>query len=65
MNLDLTPEGVWRRAAVVNDWQRDTAWFSVLKDEWPHRKAALEQWLSDANFDRGGRQIRPLDMSTE
>ncbi|MGV7218191.1 GNAT family N-acetyltransferase [Bradyrhizobium sp. UFLA05-112] len=61
-NFGFTYEGTWRRAAVVDGWQRDVAWFSMLKDEWPQRKAALERWLSHVNFDEAGRQIKTLEM---
>ncbi|GLR86337.1 GNAT family N-acetyltransferase [Bradyrhizobium iriomotense] len=63
-NLGFTYEGTWRRAAVVDGWQRDVAWFSMLKDEWPQRKAALDQWLSQENFDDAGQQIERLEMPT-
>lgn len=56
-NLGFTHEGIWRNAAVVDGWQRDIAWFSILKDEWPLRKRAFEAWLSASNFDDTGRQI--------
>jgi RimJ/RimL family protein N-acetyltransferase len=51
LNLGFTHEGTWRNAAVVKGWQRDVAWFSILKSEWPERRAAFEKWLSPSNFD--------------
>jgi len=33
---------------------RDTAWYSILDDEWPEVRAILEQWLAPPNFDRDG-----------
>jgi RimJ/RimL family protein N-acetyltransferase len=54
------PEGVWRAGAVVKGWQRDVAWFAMLSDEWPARRAALEAWLADDNFGPDGRALRPL-----
>jgi RimJ/RimL family protein N-acetyltransferase len=60
-NLGFTYEGIWRRAAVIDGWQRDVAWFSILKDEWPQRRQALERWLAPENFDSSGYQIMRLD----
>ncbi|MDP3340703.1 GNAT family N-acetyltransferase [Frigidibacter sp.] len=59
-NLGFTYEGTWRRAAVVDGWQRDVAWFSILKDEWPHHRLAMHNWLVADNFDASGRQITRL-----
>jgi RimJ/RimL family protein N-acetyltransferase len=50
-NLGFTYEGTWRRAAIVDGWQRDVAWLSILRDEWPRRRKALTDWLSYRNFD--------------
>lgn len=55
-NLGFQHEGTWRNAAVVNGWQRDIAWFSILRDEWPIRRRAFENWLSNDNFDVLGHQ---------
>ncbi|PTX55607.1 RimJ/RimL family protein N-acetyltransferase [Litoreibacter ponti] len=60
VNLGFEPEGIWRRAAIVDGWQRDVAWFSILRDTWPACRAALEAWLDPGNFDAQGRQIKRL-----
>jgi RimJ/RimL family protein N-acetyltransferase len=57
IDLGFIYEGTWRRAAVTDGWQRDVAWFSILKNEWPQRRQALERWLAPENFDSSGRQI--------
>jgi hypothetical protein len=31
---------------VIKGRNRDTAWFSMLDDEWPIARAAFEQWLA-------------------
>jgi hypothetical protein len=59
-NLGFTYEGTWRNAAVVKGWQRDVAWFSMVKGEWPNRKAAFIRWLSVGNFDEHDQQIERL-----
>jgi len=43
-------EGIWRNAAIVKGEQRDIAWHSMLDNEWPAHRHALQAWLSDANF---------------
>jgi len=45
---------------VVKGRNRDTAWFSILENEWPRVKAAFEAWLAPENFDGEGRQIQSL-----
>lgn len=53
-------EGVFRKHLIQNGWNRDTAYFSMIDDEWPQHKVALEQWLSESNFDESGKQIKSL-----
>ncbi|CAG8981459.1 hypothetical protein HYALB_00003029 [Hymenoscyphus albidus] len=60
-------EGVFLKHMVVKGHRRDTAWFSILDDEWKiHIKESMELWLSDENFDAEGKQKRRLeDVRTE
>ena len=53
-------EGVFRQAIVYKGRSRDTAWYSVIDNEWPVLEAAFRAWLDPANFDVGGRQRRSL-----
>ena len=53
-------EGIFRNALVTKGRSRDTAWFAMIDSEWPSHRAALEGWLTPDNFDRDGRQLRPL-----
>ena len=39
---------------------RDTAWYSILGDEWPEVRAILRGWLADDNFDARGVAKRSL-----
>ncbi len=49
LRLGFTFEGVFRKHMIVRGRSRDSAWFSLLDDEWPAAKEALERWLgSDA-----------------
>lgn len=56
--LGFAFEGIFRQHMVIKGRNRDTAWFAMLDGEWPERKRVFETWLSRANFDAAGRQIR-------
>lgn len=58
--LGFVYEGTLRSHLVVKGRRRDTAWFSILEEEWPARRAAIEAWLDDANWDAAGRPRRSL-----
>jgi len=58
--LGFTFEGIFRQHMVVKGRSRDTAWFSMLDDEWSARKRAFEAWLAPENFDGQDRQKRDL-----
>lgn len=49
-------EGIFRQAIVYKGRSRDTAWFSIIDQEWPALDAAFRAWLDPANFDADGRQ---------
>ncbi len=53
-------EGVFRQAMVYKGRNRDTAWFSILDQEWPALRQGFEAWLSADNFDAAGGQRRTL-----
>jgi RimJ/RimL family protein N-acetyltransferase len=46
LRLGFTFEGVFRKHMIVKGRNRDTAWYSMLDDEWPAAKAAFERWLA-------------------
>lgn len=56
----FTFEGVFRQHLIVKGRNRDTAWFSLLDSEWPANESAFIAWLSPANFDDTGVQLRSL-----
>jgi RimJ/RimL family protein N-acetyltransferase len=43
--LGFTFEGVFRSHMIVKGRNRDTAWFSMLVEEWPARRRAMERWF--------------------
>jgi RimJ/RimL family protein N-acetyltransferase len=49
-------EGVLRAHMIGKGRNRDTAFYSMLEDEWPARKAAFERWLDPENLDAAGKQ---------
>jgi NAD(P)H-dependent FMN reductase/RimJ/RimL family protein N-acetyltransferase len=53
-------EGIFLKAVVYKQRSRDTAWFSIIDDEWPQVRHAFESWLAPENFDAEGRQRRSL-----
>lgn len=54
-------EGVFRQLMVLKGRNRDTAWFSIIDEEWPALRAGFEAWLAPSNFDGDGRQRRRLE----
>ena len=55
-------EGVFRHHMIVKGHNRDTAWFSMLAEEWPQRAVEFETWLSPENFDENGQQLVALSV---
>jgi RimJ/RimL family protein N-acetyltransferase len=53
-------EGVFRQHMVHKGRNRDTAWFSILDEEWPVLRAGYLQWLDSSNFDASDQQMRSL-----
>ena len=45
--LGFVFEGVFRRHMIVKGRNRDTAWFSIVDDEWPNIQQRLRSWLDD------------------
>jgi RimJ/RimL family protein N-acetyltransferase len=60
LRYGFTSEGIFRHAVVYKGRSRDTAWYSITREEWPTIRAAFHAWLDPANFDEGGRQKRSL-----
>ena len=58
----FTFEGIFRRAIVYKGRSRDTAWFSMVAEEWPRIRAGFESWLDPDNFDDAGHQRRRLSI---
>ena len=61
IRLGFQFEGLFRQHIVSKGGNRDTAWFSMIDEEWPALAKAFEAWLDPANFDGDGRQKMRLE----
>ena len=51
----LTFEGIFYNHMIFKGQNRDTAWYSILDDEWPEVCDIMERWLAPSNFDQDGK----------
>ena len=56
LRYGFTYEGTFRQHMIAKGRNRDTAWFSMLDNEWPARKRNFERWLALGNFTADGKQ---------
>lgn len=57
-------EGTFRQDRIAKGRNRNTAWFSMLDEEWLSLTTAYQQWLSPENFDTEGKQKKRLSDLT-
>ncbi len=60
--LGFTFEGIFYRCQIVKGRNRDTAWYSIIENEWPAIRQNFNTWLSDENFDGDGKQKASLSQ---
>lgn len=60
LRLGFQFEGIFRNAMIYKNRNRDTAWFSMLPEEWENIKPKYEKWLNPNNFDAQGQQVQRL-----
>lgn len=48
-------EGIFHNHMIFKGQNRDTAWYSILDDEWPEVRGIMQAWLNADNFDAGGK----------
>jgi len=60
LRFGFTFEGIFRQHFVFKNHSRDTAWFSMINNEWPIIKEKFEKWLHPNNFSASGEQILKL-----
>ncbi len=58
-------EGVFFNHSVVKGHNRDTAWYSILDEEWPRLRDAFAAWLAAENFGPDGEQRTRLSDLTQ
>lgn len=58
--LGFTYEGLLRAHYVIKGRRRDSAFYSILDDEWPDRSARIQAWLDPSNFATDGTAIHSL-----
>jgi RimJ/RimL family protein N-acetyltransferase len=59
--LGFSYDGLFKQALVYKGRNRDTAWFSILDQDWPLIKSRFETWLSPSNFSVDGQQKESLN----
>lgn len=47
-------EGIFHNHMITKRRNRDTAWYSILDNEWPEVRQIIINWLGDDNFDSAG-----------
>ena len=60
MRFGFQYEGLFRQDRIVKGRNRNTAWFSIIDEEWSDLEPAYQQWLSQGNFDEQGVQKKRL-----
>ena len=55
-------EGIFHNHLIFKGKNRDTAWYSILDDEWPEVRAIISAWLASDNFTHEG---KPKSSLTE
>ena len=53
-------EGIFHNHLIFKGKNRDTAWYSILDDEWPEVRAIISAWLNSDNFSDDGRSKSSL-----
>lgn len=49
-------EGIFRQATIYKGRNRDTAWYSIIDEDWPAIEAEFARWLDPGNFHGDGSQ---------
>jgi len=63
--LGFRHEGVFYNHMIFKGKNRDTAWYSILDNEWPTVREVLEGWLSPDNFNERGQARSSLSERME
>jgi RimJ/RimL family protein N-acetyltransferase len=58
-------EGIFANHMVIKGRNRDTAWYSITKEEWSTLRPVLDDWLDPYNFDGTGSALTSLREATQ
>lgn len=58
-------EGIFYNHLIFKGKNRDTAWYSILDDEWPEVKSIISAWLDPSNFSGDGKARTSLTQLME
>jgi RimJ/RimL family protein N-acetyltransferase len=58
-------EGIFYNHMIFKGKNRDTAWYSILDNEWPVIKQLIENWLAKDNFDADNKPKTSLRQMIE
>lgn len=56
-------EGIFYNHMIFKGKNRDTAWYSILNNEWPEVREIIEAWLDSDNFDASGKALTSLSAT--
>lgn len=65
LRLGFRFEGIHYNHMIAKGQNRDTAWYSILDDEWPEVREKTGDWLSAKNFDASGGALSSLSQSMQ
>lgn len=60
LRLGFRFEGTFHNHMIFKGKNRDTAWYSILDNEWPIVRELIESWLDAGNFDSEGQALNSL-----
>ena len=60
LRLGFRFDGIFHRHMIIKGRNRDTAWFSIVDEEWPALRRSFTAWLAASNFEADGGQRRRL-----
>jgi RimJ/RimL family protein N-acetyltransferase len=63
--LGFRHEGIFYNHLIFKGVNRDTAWYSILDDEWPEVRGIIEKWLKPANFDDNDKPLTSLALEMQ
>ena len=63
--MGFTFEGIFRNSSVQKGHSRDTAWYSVIDEEWPAIDRVFDTWLSSPDAPDGTKSLRLSELMAQ